>query len=58
MNEIHVIPAEDLIEHEALETCVCLPSPRLIETPDGEDGWIYSHFALCFENDLHEPKMR
>lgn len=28
MNELHVVPTDDLIQHEDSESCVCMPTPE------------------------------
>lgn len=43
----HVYPENDLTEHdtENEDACICGPTPRLVDTPEG-DGWIYVHHSL------------
>lgn len=40
----HVVPVNDLIEHERIEDCVCGPKLQLIRT--GPDVWMISHNSL------------
>lgn len=41
MSNLHVVPVDDLIEHETDEDCVCSPTPRF-----GEGGPVYVHHSL------------
>lgn len=44
-NRIHVMPIDDLIEHEDNEDCVCQPTPSLVPAAGG-DGWVITHHSL------------
>lgn len=55
MNERHVMPEYDLIEHEASASCICLPEVEHVVTfmaggPPGPvpttPGLIYIHYSL------------
>lgn len=47
-DHVHVLPVNDLIEHddEHQENCVCGPSVEAVHRPDGSNGWLYVHNAL------------
>lgn len=46
-DEWHVVPADDLIEHELKTECVCIPEPELIsDRADGGSAWLYVHASL------------
>jgi hypothetical protein len=40
IKDIHIFPAEDIIEHVLLEDCVCGPSAEL------HGRWLYIHHSL------------
>jgi hypothetical protein len=44
---LHVVPTNDLIEHDTSEpdACVCGPDPELVETDHG-DRWLIVHHSL------------
>lgn len=46
MTPLHVLPWEDLIQHEQNDDCICGPSQEMVEQDDGSDGWIVLHHAL------------
>lgn len=50
---IHVMPVDDLIEHEYVD-CVCGPEVVPIECDDGSIAWLYVHDSLD-GRELHEP---
>ncbi len=41
---IHVLPLNDLIEHEESEDCPCGPDVELVSALN--DGWVVSHHSL------------
>lgn len=43
---IHVVPVDDLVEHECGEECVCGPQTEPVEHEDGSFGWVLVHHAL------------
>ena len=47
-NHIHVIPDNDLIEHETEldDDCPCGPEVQPVEREDGSMSWLYHHSAL------------
>lgn len=45
IEEIHVTPEHDNIQHELNDACICGPTPQLIET-DAGDTWMHSHHSL------------
>lgn len=45
IEEIHIAPEHDTITHELDESCVCGPSPELINDEKG-DAWMYTHCSL------------
>jgi len=44
--EQHVIPVEDLIDHEEDQGCICGPSVQMVKRSDGSAAWLYSHHSL------------
>jgi hypothetical protein len=45
MNEVHVVPIEDVIDHEPTD-CVCSPSTEPVRRDDGSYGWLIVHHSL------------
>jgi hypothetical protein len=45
---VHVIPVNDLIDHDTsgVELCVCGPETERVEGEDGSDGWLITHHSL------------
>lgn len=44
---VHVLPLNDLIEHDESEDCVCGPECEMVIAEDGSiAGWLYSHASL------------
>lgn len=43
---IHVMPSNDLIEHDDSDECVCGPECEPVQREDGTFGWLYSHHSL------------
>ena len=43
---IHVVPAEDAIEHTASDDCACGVTLEPVERDDGTTGKIHVHHAL------------
>lgn len=46
MNEVHVIPRDDLIEHEESARCVCEPDMQFVPPIAGGNGWVVTHHSL------------
>jgi hypothetical protein len=50
MAVIHVLPADDLIEHdwsvESGQDCLCGPSIEPVFRKDGSCGWLVTHHSL------------
>lgn len=46
MNEMHVIPRGDLVEHESSDACVCGPTVQPVDREDGSTGYVYTHHSL------------
>ena len=49
MSTVHVLPVDDLIEHEAQDDeCPCGPTVEFVprEDDDQEDGWLITHHSL------------
>lgn len=45
--ERHVVPINDLIEHETHhDTCACGPAVEPVTRDDGSVGWLYIHHSL------------
>lgn len=45
MSDYHVVPVDDLLEHEIEEDCACLPETKPVERDDGSLGWVVVHNA-------------
>ena len=52
-NRVHVMPIDDVIEHESNEDCVCGPRVQRVDTPEG-DGWLFTHHSAD-GRELSEP---
>jgi hypothetical protein len=42
----HVVPVDDLVEHDDSEDCVCGPTTEPVKREDGSMGWLVVHHAL------------
>lgn len=42
----HVVPVNDLVEHEVSEDCVCVPTAEPVQREDGSMGWLLVHHSL------------
>jgi len=45
-NIVHVIPVDDLIDHENSDECPCKPRTEPVERDDGSYGWVVVHTKL------------
>jgi len=47
-NELHVIPLNDLVEHDTAheDGCICGPRVEPVAREDGSMGWLYVHHSL------------
>lgn len=47
-DHVHIMPINDLVEHEADDDgeCPCGPEVQPVEREDGSIGWVYVHNAL------------
>lgn len=43
---VHVVPHDDLVEHELVDDCACGPSQTPVKRGDGVVGWLVSHASL------------
>lgn len=43
---VHVLPVNDLIDHEESDVCVCGPEVEPVEREDGSMGWLVKHHSL------------
>lgn len=43
---VHVLPAEDLIDHERTDDCPCGVTVEPVTRDDGSIGWIHIHHSL------------
>lgn len=43
---LHVMPAGDLITHEASDDCPCGPKAEPVRRNDGTFGWLSVHHSL------------
>jgi hypothetical protein len=48
VNELHVMPVGDLLEHTCAPgtECVCGPTTEPVPAKDGSMGWIHVHHSL------------
>lgn len=42
----HVLPVDDLIDHERHDGCICGPRSDPVERDDGSIAWVVLHHAL------------
>lgn len=42
----HVIPLNDLVEHDETEDCICGPLVEPVEREDGSVTWLVTHHSL------------
>lgn len=55
MTTVHVVPVNDLVEHETDgDDCVCGPDIEAVRRDDGSVGWLVSHHSLD-GRELREP---
>ena len=55
MSTVHVVPVNDLVEHETDgDDCVCGPDIEAVRRDDGSVGWLVSHHSLD-GRELREP---
>lgn len=43
---LHVLPVDDLIEHETTDDCPCGVTPETVKREDGSMGWVVVHHSL------------
>jgi hypothetical protein len=55
---VHVIPVNDLMEHEENKECACKPTVEVVEREDGTAGWLISHNALDGREVIEEEATR
>lgn len=57
MATVHVMPVNDLIEHDnsGVTDCPCGPTTEPVSAEDGSMGWLVTHHSLD-GRELHEPK--
>lgn len=41
----HVLPVDDLIDHEEFADCPCIPRVEVVPREDGSMGWVVTHAA-------------
>jgi hypothetical protein len=46
VSTVHVVPTNDLVEHETTESCACGPTCEVVFRGDGTNGWLYTHHSL------------
>lgn len=46
MTEVHIVPLEDLMEHELDEGCFCGADFIPVDCDDGSINWVYQHHSL------------
>ena len=45
-DSVHVLPADDLVEHELGPRCACGPRDEPVVRQDGSIGWVTVHHSL------------
>ena len=57
MSTQHVVPINDLIEHDSSggQNCVCGPTTKPVEAEDGSMGWVVVHHSLDGRERAEEP---
>jgi hypothetical protein len=45
-NNVHVVPLNDLIDHDLTDTCTCGPNDQAVIRDDGSIGWVTIHHSL------------
>lgn len=62
MSVVHVIPCNDLVEHDLTEDCVCGPTPEPVRCEDGSIGCVITHHSLdgreLYETDSPYERIR
>ncbi len=53
---LHVLPANDLIEHETTDDCPCGVTTEPVEREDGSMGWLHIHHSLDGREAAEVPK--
>jgi hypothetical protein len=43
---LHVVPSNDLIDHETTDACPCGPRDEPVHREDGTTGWVVVHHSL------------
>lgn len=43
---VHVVPCDDVVDHDLTDECVCGPSPELVHSELNPEGWLYTHHSL------------
>lgn len=47
MSTVHVVPVNDLVEHDSSGAdCVCGPTVEPVMRDDGSNGWLITHNSL------------
>jgi hypothetical protein len=44
--EAHVVPVDDVLDHEISDNCICGPESTPVKQEDGSMGWVMTHHAL------------
>lgn len=43
---LHIVPINDLIEHDTVGACPCGPRDHPVKRDDGSVGWLVVHHSL------------
>lgn len=46
MGGVHVVPGNDLIDHDVSDECPCGPRSEPVKCDDGSVGWLSVHHSL------------
>jgi hypothetical protein len=49
MTALHIVPAQDVVDHEPSSHCICGPTAQPVRCRDGSDAWLYLHHRLLVE---------
>ena len=57
MSTVHVLPVNDLIEHDDIgDDCPCGPTSEPVKREDGSVGWAITHHSLDGRENHEGPR--
>ena len=45
-DDVHVVPLDDIVDHQPDEDCVCGPRAEPVPRADGSIAWMHVHHSL------------